>query len=169
MEFMMGRNREFAGGGNPTAIHAQRVEWRYRIARCAQGNETGPDAIVRQLVEDERVGSFLELFPTVDDPRDKVVRGDPANENLALSGARDRAGTVPGVRACADDRAVPDAAGGLVVEAARRRCGGQMAMNVPRDRADRAVLLGFRRLQRVPDAMRALTTLSASTRRCVVK
>ena len=82
------------------------------------------------------------------DPRGKIVGGDAADKDFALPRARDRADVVLRVRAGADDRAVPDPAGGFVVEAARRSCGGQMAMDIACDCADRAVLLGFRRLPR---------------------
>ena len=63
-----------------------------------------------------------------------------ADELFAGAGARDGARAVVGVGAGADDRGVADAAPALGGEAARGRRGGEVAVAVEGDGADRAVL-----------------------------
>ena len=78
--------------------------------------------------------------------RADLVRDDRADEVFAAAGRGDRAGRVVRVGAGADDRRVADAAPALVRHAAGRGRGGEVAVPVARDGADRAeeadVLIG---------------------------
>ena len=71
--------------------------------------------------------------------RGNLVRRAEANEELAVTGRRHRAGGVVGIDAGADDRGVADPARQFAGHAAGRGRRGEIAGSVARHRAHRAV------------------------------
>ena len=157
--------------GDPAAIHADGVERRQHLAggvdrhqarrrSCATSSSRGRSTSVACL---QRRAGILH-------PRRDVVGGRVADEELALPGAGDRADAVPRIGAGADHGAVADAAGRLVVEAAGRGRGREIAV-VRRARPRRPCRAS--RLRSPSGSCRrraaALRLASAATRRSVVK
>ena len=87
----------------------------------------------------EACASPIAVAEALADLRADFVGDADADEIFARAGRRDRAAAVVGIGAGADDRRIADPAPALAGEAAGRGRGGDMALLVERDRADRAV------------------------------
>src|SRR5437667_3222443 len=101
-----------------TAVHAFAVEGHDDVTAMVHGDETAV-ALQTCKLSHRRACRLGQRLAEIAHARRDVVGEHAADESLAKSGSRDRAGVI-GVIAGADDRGIPDAAGELARVAAGR-------------------------------------------------
>ena len=90
-------------------------------------------------VGEHRVERLLQRLAAEPHALGELVRGDGADEIFARAGRGDRGRAVVGIGAGADQRRIADPAPALGGQPAGRGGGRDMAVDVDRDRADRAI------------------------------
>ena len=136
-----------AVGADPAAVHALGVERERDAAVGAQRDRAAVAAGRGNVAVDHAVGGAGQRLPGQAHARADLVRGGGAYVELAPAGTRYRAARI-GPGAGADDRRIADAAVALVGHAAGGGAGGQLALRIQRQRADRAEVGLARQFQR---------------------
>ncbi|UWX04843.1 O-acetyl-ADP-ribose deacetylase [Pseudoxanthomonas sp. NC8] len=131
------RHVRHAVGTDPAAVHALGVEREGDAAVGAQRDGAAIAAGGGDVAVDHRLGSAGQRLSGQAHARADFVRGGGADVELAPAGARHRAACV-GPGAGTDDRRIADAAVALVGHPAGGGAGGQPALRVQGQRADRA-------------------------------